>query len=381
MFWMVLVACQHAVAMGCIGFMLSISATFDGPLLQTKNGGRLVARTLRYGGPIGIKLGQYLSHRPDVVSPACIAELSKLTDSNPPTVPFRRVRELTQDLENLFILSEEYIIGTGSIAQVYRGIWKDPDLSEPPQAVAIKVVTIDTVVFQWEIRCCRWLLGTLSRLNILVEGSFFDDIARQVDLRKEAEDMRYAHELFSHTDAPVRVPRVLYADQHILVMELAPGVPLHQVPDPTRSHAARADAFCHMVTHGDRRFHADLHDGNLLWDEVGEDTWLIDFGLCCHPPPDWRFPLLRIQEVLATPPGTRRPTRLLMADLFGRRSVQNTEAVGAFDALVNSSTSLRIQPRIILDFVRRFGLELEPGHEACFMQLTLIETSWYTLSG
>ncbi len=88
-----------------------------------------VRHTLEELGPTYIKLGQILSTRPDILSPAYIAELSKLLDSAPP-VPVEAIRaiieqELGGPLERWFATFSSTAIASASIGQVHRATLHD----------------------------------------------------------------------------------------------------------------------------------------------------------------------------------------------------------------------------------------------------------------
>jgi predicted unusual protein kinase regulating ubiquinone biosynthesis (AarF/ABC1/UbiB family) len=176
----------------------------------------------------------------------------------------------------------------------------------------------------------------------------------------------------------VRIPRVLQTTQHFIVMEHAVGSPLHLLnhTDSRRANTARAKAFAHMTTSGDRRFHADLHDGNVLYDTNTDTLWLIDFGLCAHPPPDWEPPLLAITRHASNPvcPGS---TSDMLCALFSIEKKEADVYVPILYEIIghanSQNQSLRDSTRAFFTFTHRVGLYIQPHTIAYFMQLLNIE--------
>jgi predicted unusual protein kinase regulating ubiquinone biosynthesis (AarF/ABC1/UbiB family) len=257
-------------------------------LCSTTDGVEHFVRILKCLGPTGIKLGQYLHQRPDIISPPYCSILSTLLDENVPV-----------DVGTLpvppGVVVHPVPLGTGSLAQVHRGVYKGKSVVvKMLLPLATREVEIDMYICQLVVR-----LMTLVGYFPFDWKSFADDIYRQLDLRQEASDMVYTRELFN-TEHGVCVPEVFTQSQTSIVMQEAPGKPMYNFPTRTTPHKARMHAFCHMATHGDRRFHADLHDGNVFYDECTDTIWLLDFGICAHPPVEWEFPLPTLIECMVT---------------------------------------------------------------------------------
>ena len=341
---------------------------------ETAIGGRWLATTLGSMGVIGIKLGQYLSQRPDIFNTASRRELARLTDQNE-SVPW-------SDLQPRCVIegmssAETPAIGTGSLAQVHRVQWQQE------YAVAKVLLPGDTTVLM-ELRICRYGLELLCRLGLLPIrwDLFLDETERQLDLRHEADELAYAYELFGGAEGlllsnatRIRVPCLHHASRHCLIMEQARGRSLHDWSissrDGQRAFHARTQVLEYMTTSGDRRFHADLHDGNVWYDESEDTLWLIDFGLCAHPPPDWEPPLGPMLAYTGHPDQSDNLVALLGC-LFSIDATEALSLVPLFQevmAPVATCGTIQGATKAFLTFTRRVGHRIGPHTMAYFMQL------------
>jgi len=379
---------QNWIAGACMGFRMSIIMVSIGLhtswfgkhwLLSTCDGGQYLCRQCVSLGVIGIKLGQYLSQRPDLLAADCRLELSRLTDRNE-TIPWSDLRNRVA--ETVEVDPRVLAVGTGSLAQVHAVVWKQQD-------AVVKVLLPGEAYIFAQLQVCRWVLDTLCILGILPIrwNDFISDTERQLDLRQEVRELEYAYNNFGKSEGillnnvRVRVPRVLSSTRTSIVMERAIGSPLHQLTPGTNpyrlANRARAAAFTHMTSSGDRRFHADLHDGNLLYDEKNQTLWLIDFGLCTHPPRNWEFPLPLIMLSSVDPHNLALSTSMLEA-LFSIPASRALKLVTDFqNTVVNTKTTmlpnLHNSTLVFFAFANRHKLVIQPATVACFMQLLVIE--------
>jgi predicted unusual protein kinase regulating ubiquinone biosynthesis (AarF/ABC1/UbiB family) len=89
----------------------------------------LAKETLEKLGPTYVKFGQFLSVRPDLVSPEFCAEFKKLQDRVPP-FPFAQVQrelrnELKRDYHEVFSELDETPMAAASVSQVHRAQLRD----------------------------------------------------------------------------------------------------------------------------------------------------------------------------------------------------------------------------------------------------------------
>ena len=121
--------------------------------------GRLAAEEL---GPTFVKLGQFLSMRPDILPQPLILELRKLQDSVP-ALPFSVMRpvlteEIPPPLDGLFIEFDETPVASASLAQVYFA-----RLQTTGEPVAIKVQKPDLRrKMEIDLDLAVWLAGLVQ---------------------------------------------------------------------------------------------------------------------------------------------------------------------------------------------------------------------------
>src|SRR5687767_16012708 len=92
--------------------------------------GRRICATVTRLGPSYIKLGQFLSTRPDIVGPEMADALSVLKDDLPPfpTAEARAIVEATigQPIESIFDSFSD-AVAAASIAQVHKAVLRRPE--------------------------------------------------------------------------------------------------------------------------------------------------------------------------------------------------------------------------------------------------------------
>ncbi|MEL6488525.1 MAG: AarF/UbiB family protein [Cyanobacteria bacterium J06621_3] len=282
-------------------------------------------------GPVYVKLGQLLSTRPDLLSPAYIQALSGL-QSTVPAVPAIQIesyiRQHMQRPPNEVFAEIDYVaIAAGSIGQTHRAVLKNG------QTVAVKVLRpgIEKQVDRDMalIKDIAKLVSTTQfgqRYNITdLAKEFKGALTAELDFTTEA---RYTDELrqdlanSSWIDSKkLMVPGILwpYTNSKILVMEWLDGRPLLQanlppnrpidkpasplnpsgwLPQPTAKNERaeittllfRAFLSQYFVT---GFFHADPHPGNLFYLEDGKVA-ILDCGMMGRLDPQTRATLTEL---------------------------------------------------------------------------------------
>lgn len=229
-------------------------------------------------GPTFVKLGQFLSTRPDFVPESLIREFEKLQDSvRPfPSDEARRIveEELEDSVGELFAEFATDPQASASIAQVHRAVTQDG------QEVAVKIQrpNIRRQV-EVDLEIMRDLAGLLEKLiggvylfePVRMVDEFDRVIHREMDFATEAANMRRFAKQFEG-DGRVRVPAVVrdLTTTRVLTMEYVHGI---KVSDPEELAAAEFDqqllakrgtqlVLEQIFNHG--FFHADPHPGNML---------------------------------------------------------------------------------------------------------------------
>jgi ubiquinone biosynthesis protein len=239
--------------------------------------GERLAGALERLGPVGIKLGQFLSTRADIFGLAFAEDLSRLKDRLPP-FPLAEARievaaALGRPLDDLFSEFDQAIAGA-SLAQAHRARLIGG------RQVAVKVlrpgverqVAADAEALRSAARLAEAWAPPSRRLE---PRAFAETVVRalelELDLRFEAAGADELRAVMAH-DGFMRAPPVVWdgVARRVLTLEWAPGAPLSDpaalatpgLDRPTLANNLIRAFLAQALDHG--VFHADLHEGNLF---------------------------------------------------------------------------------------------------------------------
>ncbi|KAK3274048.1 hypothetical protein CYMTET_17746, partial [Cymbomonas tetramitiformis] len=260
-----------------------------------------------------VKVGQYLSSRPDIMPQAYLTELGRLQDSAPPQ-PWSDVeatldKELGPSWRNQFEWVDQAPMGTASIGQVHEG------RLATGQRVAIKVQHKNVAErMVQDLENLRVLTELLHRFESdadyrTVVGEWATEVIRELDFRTEAANLAEVKANLAATSVTAIVPTAFpeMVTRRVLVMEFCEGV---SVRDSARLDAMGVDrrvlmdriceAFADQI-HRHGFFNGDPHPGNL---HVSTDPAqncgdpsvpvLLDFGLTKRFEPDMKVAFARM---------------------------------------------------------------------------------------
>ncbi|MEL6471383.1 MAG: AarF/ABC1/UbiB kinase family protein [Cyanobacteria bacterium J06623_4] len=255
-------------------------------------------------GPAYIKVGQALSTRPDLVSPAAMAEMVKLQDQLPPfsNETARRFieEEIGQPPEAVYEYLSESPIAAASLGQVYKGRLKTGE------EVAVKVqrpgladqITKDIYVIRI---LAAWATKNISQIRsdvVSIVDEFGTRIFEEMDYNHEGANAERFAQLYAYLPE-IKVPSIYsqYTGRRVLTMEWIDGIKLTELDELARrgidpTHVIEVGVQCslrQLLEHG--FFHADPHPGNLLVTREGKLAYL-DFGMMCQVEPYQRYGLI-----------------------------------------------------------------------------------------
>ena len=257
-------------------------------LLKHKNN---IAKALEELGPAFIKLGQFLSTRPDLIGEDLSLSFDYLRD-NLPSFSFDQVKkiiqeELKNDLDKLFQDFDPNPIAAASIAQIHQAITKDGK----KVAVKIRRPNIDKILareikfFYFIARKIEFFFPKYKRLKLTkVVETLENSFKLELDLRLEAAA---ADELLHNNKlAYVRIPKIdwLYTGEKVMTMEWIDAISIYnreklqefKIDLKKLTNNLAISFFSQAFIDG--FFHADLHQGNIMVDK-NANIVLLDFGI------------------------------------------------------------------------------------------------------
>ena len=238
-------------------------------------------------GPIATKLGQMLSTRHDLLSPATAQALAQLQDRMPQFPADEAIaiieRQFEMPLERLFSRFDRAPLAAASIAQVHTA-QLHPQVAPDAKAqeVVIKVVRpgIRKLILR-ETNALMILAQTIDRVwpasrrfyIPAVVADYQATILAECDLRLEAANTRRFRADFEQSDL-LYVPKIIdpWVREQVFIMERIYGIPVSDVDrlqalgvNLTQLSEVGATIFLTQVFKNNF-FHADMHPGNVLVD-------------------------------------------------------------------------------------------------------------------
>ncbi|OGI20671.1 MAG: hypothetical protein A3B68_08995 [Candidatus Melainabacteria bacterium RIFCSPHIGHO2_02_FULL_34_12] len=243
-------------------------------------------------GPTFIKIGQFLSSRPDIIPEEFIGVLSELQDSLPP-IPFSEIKpflekELRKPLNMIFKSFDEEPIASASIGQVYKG-----ELINGAKIV-VKVQRPDlNILFYRDLAIIRCLATFLERYTKIGKGrewvQIIDEIGRtlfeEIDFIQEGKNADHFRRNLKHEER-IYIPRVFWhhTTKKVLTIEYVPGIKITDIASlKNKNHNPKELAKILVNAYfkqffKDGFYHADPHPGNIV---VKDDGTIVfyDFGM------------------------------------------------------------------------------------------------------
>ncbi|XP_042384423.1 uncharacterized protein sll0005-like [Zingiber officinale] len=251
-------------------------------------------------GPAYIKLGQALSIRPDILSPAAMTELQKLCDkvpSFPDDVAMALIEEeLGQPWYNIYSELTSSPIAAASLGQVYKG-----RLKETGDLVAVKVqrpfvletVTVDLFI----IRKLGLFLRRFPQVSLDVVGLVDEWAARffeELDYVNEGENGTRFAEMMKEDLPQVVIPKThhKYTSRKVLTTQWIEGEKLSQSTETDVGELVSVGVICYLKQLLDTGFfHADPHPGNMIRTSDGKLA-ILDFGLVTRLTDDQKYGII-----------------------------------------------------------------------------------------
>ena len=266
-------------------------------LFVKKNKNTDLSKTLKKLGPTWIKLGQFLSTRPDIIGKDLSDKLKKLQDKvDPFTITKAKEilqKEFKEDYEDIFIeiMPSE---AAASIAQVHKGKVK---LNNEKYDVAVKIlrpniereIKRDLRNFFVTAKIMERFSKEAKRLRLVeVVKTLAESLSMEIDLRLEAAAQSEIRENIINDDY-FSVPDVYWdlTRKNILISDWVDAIPAKDMNKITEEGFNKKKIGKNILktflttSIRDGLFHADMHQGNLFI-EKEEKIIAVDFGIVGH---------------------------------------------------------------------------------------------------
>ena len=253
---------------------------------NTLNDGEILCKSIQNMGTSFIKLGQFLSTRPDIIGDELTEKLEKLQDRVPPFSEEQAkdilLKNIGKDNYNS-ILNISEPIAAASIAQVHKAQINDGGIIKD---VAIKILRPDIKkIFNEQIDALMLLafiveslIKKTKRLRLVEVVFLLKQITNhEMDLRFEAAA---ANEYAENTknDNGFYVPKIYwnFTSEEVLTLDWIDGVSIREkeklIERNININQIASDVIQHFLRHAvrDGFFHADMHQGNLFINEMGK---------------------------------------------------------------------------------------------------------------
>eukprot|EP00892_Ulva_mutabilis_P012715 jgi/Ulvmu1/9816/UM056_0057.1 len=250
-------------------------------------------------GPAYIKLGQALSIRPDLLSPAAMNELQKLCDKVPSfdngTAMAVIEAELGRPWQDLYAELSPNPIAAASLGQVYRGrLHSGEEVAVKVQRPGVlETVTIDLFIIRRIGQFLKRFPDIPTDFVALLDewaARFFEEL----DYVREGENAtKFAEQM--KADLPQVVVAKTYSDytaRRVLTVEWLEGEKLSQSTADDVGTLVNLGVICYLKQLLDTGFfHADPHPGNLIRTPDGRLA-ILDFGLMTQVDDDIKFGMI-----------------------------------------------------------------------------------------
>lgn len=283
---------------------------------------------LEEAGCLFVKIGQWVSSRPDIFSEDVVRAFSALrTDVR--AMPFDQVAHILAGDGVALSHIDHAPVSCGSVAQVHRGVYEGREVAVKVQRPNLQQeLAEDLGVVRTLLTPLKWHNPKSHADALKSLDELGDTIMRETDFQNEADSMRLFQDFAAARG--IRVPRVYASTPRVIIMDYVPSSPIR---DPGLC-AALMDLFLAQFFELGC-VHTDLHAGNLGVDPEGRLV-VYDFG-----------------SVLRCPPGMRECIKRLFVGYLNRTPSVMLDYMLEHDVLVTRNPLAPDQRRTLELFVQR----------------------------
>jgi len=228
--------------------------------------GPWLRRALDQSGPTYVKIGQFISNRPDIFGRQLAKDLAPLRDSVSP-FEFELVKDaVPTEISNV----DPKPIASASIAQVHRAKLKNKEVVLKFKRPGIEKLIIEDLGLMKT--SASWLSG-FPEMNVVPWLKEFErGLLSELDFKQEVRNIALFRDIYrDRTDVVIPKPYSKFSNDRVIVMDYTPSV------DMTFSAERLINMFLEQLLY-EGVIHGDLHLGNIGQAPNTDAIVLYDFG-------------------------------------------------------------------------------------------------------
>lgn len=239
--------------------------------IPVKDRGKWLRQALDGAGPTYVKIGQFISNRPDIFGKEFSKDLAPLRDNVTP-VAFDEFRsKIPQGITNV----DEKPIASASIAQVHRGKLKDRNIVLKFKRPGIEAQIKEDLDL---IRNGASLLSLIPNFGMEFMNpwlkEFEQGLLSELDFKKEIKNISFFRDVYRDRE-DVKIPRPYskLSNEDVIVMDYTPSTAIQR---PFKAERL-INMFLEQLLY-EGVIHGDLHTGNIGVQTRNNSIVLYDFG-------------------------------------------------------------------------------------------------------
>jgi ubiquinone biosynthesis protein len=248
-------------------------------LVPKQDRGKWLRRALDGAGPTYIKVGQFISNRPDIFGKEFSKDLAPLRDSVTP-FDFEQVRnKVPEGITDV----DPKPLASASIAQVHRAKFKDKSVVLKIKRPGIEAQIKEDLDL---IRGGTSLLSLIPDFGMETVMPWFKEFERglltELDFKNEVRNIAFFRDMYrDRTDVKIPRPYSRMSSDDVIVMDYTPS---KQIARPFKAERL-INMFLEQLLY-EGVIHGDLHTGNIGL--AGKSLVLYDFGNIIRITPQYK---------------------------------------------------------------------------------------------
>ena len=240
-------------------------------MVAPKDRGKWLRRALDGAGPTYIKIGQFISNRPDIFGKEFSAELAPLRDNVTP-FDFEIVKDKVPDGVTEV---DPKPIASASIAQVHRAKLKDRSIVLKFKRPGIEALIKEDLAL---VKSGASLLSQIPNFGMEFVNPWLKEfetgLLSELDFKNEIRNLAFFRDVYrDRTDVKIPRPYSKLSSEDVIVMDYTPS---SQIQKPFKAERL-INMFLEQLLY-EGVIHGDLHMGNIGLDAKSDAVVLYDFG-------------------------------------------------------------------------------------------------------